>query len=113
MLWREAEVMSKSEEALERQAAFDLYFKACSLQPDPRRLTVTTQFALEFERAEELIDLLEKAARVEPLNLDLKWSLAQCYEAQKDITNARRYVEEMLSYDPAEPRALRFYKRYR
>ena len=105
--------MSKSEEALERQAAFDLYFKACSLQPDPRRLTITTQFALELERADELITPLEKAARIEPLNLDLKWSLAQCYEAQKDITNARRYVEEMLSYDPAEPRALRFYKRYR
>ena len=105
--------MSKSEDALEQQAAFDLYFKACSLRPTPRRLTMTAQLALEFERSAELIGPLEKATRDEPLNLDLKWSLAQCYEAQKDITSARRSVEEMLSYDPAEPRALRFYKRYR
>ena len=112
-LWNEAESGTRSDDQLQQQAAVDLYLRACQLSPTARRLITLTQQVIDFERVDEALSLLRRAVKEEPMNLDLKWCLVQCYEATKDLTRARRYVDEMISYDPSEPRALRFQKRYR
>ena len=112
-LWRRAEEQMKSEDELQKQAAVDIFLRSCQLKATSRHLIVLTQHALEYDRVSEIFDILHQGVEREPLNLDLKWCLVQCYEAQRDLSRARHYIDEMISYDPSEPRALRFQKRYR
>ena len=112
-LWTRAEKQTRSGDELQKMAAIDLYIKSCHLSVTPRRLILLTQHAIEYERVSDILDILHDGVDREPLNLDLKWCLVQCYEARRDLSRARHYIDEMISYDPSEPRALRFQKRYR
>jgi len=112
-IWSKAEMQTESEDELQQQAAVDLYLRACQLNATPRRLVVLTQQVLEYDRAEDALEVVHQGVEDEPHNLDLKWCLVQCYEARKDLNRALQYVDEIISYDPSEPRALRFQKRYR
>ena len=112
-LWTHAENQTKSDDELQKMSAIDSYIKSCQLSSTSRRLIVLTQYAVEYERASDILELVHQGAEQEPLNLDLKWCLVQCYEAERDLSRARHYIDEMISYDPSEPRALRFQKRYR
>ena len=112
-LWARGETLSTSDEEIQKMSAVDLYLRSCQLSATNRRLILLTQYALEYERVTEILEVLHEGVEREPLNLDLKWCLVQCYEAQRDLSRARHYIDEMISYDPSEPRALRFQKRYR
>jgi tetratricopeptide (TPR) repeat protein len=112
-LWASAEKQTRSGDELQKMAAIDLYLRSCQLSATPRRLILLTQHAIEYERVSDILDILHEGVEREPLNLDLKWCLVQCYEARRDLSRARHYIDEMISYDPSEPRALRFQKRYR
>ena len=47
-----------------------------------------------------------------PYNLNIKYLLVQTLEKQSQISQATQLCEEILSYDPTEPRALKFLKKY-
>lgn len=111
-IWSEAELMIASGEELKQQAASDLMVEACELSPNERRLITLSQQAIELDYVERVIPLLLAQHQVYELNLEYMWALVQSYETLKQLGEAKRYAEMMLSLDPSEPRALRFKKRY-
>ena len=63
-------------------------------------------------RWEEQITWLKKGVQRWPHHLSLKFQLAQILEGQSQVDQAVEICKEILSYDPTEPQALKFLKKY-
>ena len=112
-LWEQVDQIQSTNDQMQQQYAFDLMLEACELSPNERRLLMLAQTAIEFEMTDRALPVLLKEQKKEPMNLEYMWALIQISEVMKDIDEAKKYADLMLSFDPSEPRALRFKKRYR
>ena len=111
-LWSEVEVMLSADDELQRLAAIDLMVEACEISPNQRRLMTLSQETIELDCVDRALPLLIKQHKKEELSLEYMWAIVQCYEALKQIQEAKHYAHLMISLDPSEPRAIRFNKRY-
>ena len=117
-LWAQAEATDEREgkrgakvKWVDQVAA--LFEESLALKLDPERVIRFAHLCVTRGFNEQGAPWLMKAAAADPLNFELKWTLVQAYERAGDYEQARGLCLEILSSDPAEPRASAFLKKYR
>jgi curved DNA-binding protein CbpA len=108
-LWARAE----SEEGVKgkRAAAISTYEQSLTLDLDPKRALAFAVKCAAWEEPARATPWLERAASAHPFNIDVRWALAQHFEARALLDDARRLCAEILRLDPSEPRAFRLQKK--
>lgn len=89
-----------------------LFEESLHLKLDPKRVVSFANLCTERGFFEKGIPWLTQASTLYPYDFDLKWALIQAHERATRYDEARVLCQEILSYDPAEPRAIAFIKKY-
>jgi hypothetical protein len=89
-----------------------VFEESLDLKLDPERVITYANLCVERGFFERGLPLLTQACDAHRFDFNLKWTLIQAHERASRIDDAKALCREILSYDPSEPRAVAFTKKY-